>query len=74
MRNSLSGNTQKVGNGAQTRFYVSWSLSYLLSTQSPTFQDILIFSLIFIFQMLGEKQVTDLVTNSQALPTPSLCR
>lgn len=74
MRNSLDRNTQKVGNGAQTRFYVSWSLSYLLSTQSPTFQDILIFSLIFIFQMLDDKQVTAPVANSQTLSTSSLCR
>lgn len=48
--------------------------SYLLSTQPPTFQDILIFSLIFLFQMLGDRQVTGPVADSQTLPTISLCR
>lgn len=43
--------------------------SYLLSTQSPSFQDILIFSLIFLFQMLGDRQVTGPVADFQTLPT-----
>lgn len=48
--------------------------SHLLSTQPPTFQDILIFSLIFLFQMLDDRQVTGPVADSQTLPTLSLCR